>query len=130
MSLLDDDGLLDLRPRGRATDPAAALAEEGRRDRLPQANAALRAWPAPTPADARAAAVPDAPGRTGAPSLCALCGTRPSRGDCALCGRAACAADLWVMLRLCRACADDDAVARGQRGARPEASNWLEQAGR
>lgn len=133
--LLDDDRLIDLRRRARATDPAAVLAEEGRRTAMPAANAALRAWPTPT-----AAAPPEGgsathaqPGRpdqdraaAGGPALCGLCGTRPARGTCAMCGRGACAADLWVMLRLCRGCASEDAVARGQRGAKPEERNWLD----
>ena len=46
-----------------------------------------------------------------------------------MCGRAACAADLWVMLRLCRACASDRAVERGQRPAQPEPANWLARGG-
>lgn len=126
MDLLDDDTLIDLRRRARPTDPAAVLAEEGRRSSLPARNPALRDWegtsqppttPGPNQTDASAA-----PGN----GLCQLCGTRPQRGQCAMCHRHACAADLWVMLRLCRDCASDDAVARGQRGAQPEAGNWLE----
>lgn len=133
MDLLDDDALIDLRRRARPTDPAAVLQEEGRRTALPASNPALRDYRAasPTPAETLAASGPAATGGAPVPGgpadgLCQLCATRPARGSCAMCGRHACAADLWVMLRLCRDCASDDAVARGQRGAKPEATNWLE----
>jgi hypothetical protein len=115
MDLLDDESLIDLRRRAKATDPAAVLAEERR------LRAGAPAGPAkPAPA-AAAGAVPTA----SADGLCALCLTRPARGTCAMCGRAACAADLWVMLRLCRSCANERDVERGQRPAKPEPGNWL-----
>ena len=115
--LLDDDSLLDLRRRAKPTAPAAVLSEERqRRDavgrRFDQAIVA--------------AAVP---ARAEGPATCAVCGTRPARDACTACGRPACAADLWIMLRLCRSCADDRDVARGQRGARPEDRNWLQGGG-
>lgn len=121
--LLDDEALLDLRRRAKATDPAAVLEEERRRR-------AAAAWPtaaAHPGAAAPAAAAPAAMAGTGTAdaAACALCGTRRARDRCTMCGRPACAADLWVMLRLCRACADERAVERGQRGSRPEAANWL-----
>lgn len=112
MDLLDDETLIDLRRRAKATDPAAVLAEE--RQRRHAANPQPMAVPeAPTPEPVAA-------------GICALCKTRPSRGHCVQCGRAACAADLWVMLRLCRTCASDDDVERGQRGRREGARNWAE----
>lgn len=136
MDLLDDDTLIDLRRRARPTDPAAVLQEEGRRANLPATNPALRDWQGASPATTPATPPTATPDRTAPPAsskagdsdngLCQLCGTRPQRGQCAMCQRHACAADLWVMLRLCRDCASDDAVARGQRGAQPEARNWLE----
>ncbi len=137
MDLLDDDALIDLRRRAHATDPAAVLREESRRTAMPSTNPALRDFQSPHPPHSPAGAGPDAgPTPTLTPTttstaasargLCQLCGTRPPRGTCALCGRSVCAADLWVMLRLCRDCASDDAVARGQRGAKPEDRNWLE----
>ena len=113
--LLDDEGLLDLRRRAKATDPAAVLAEERRR----------REAFSPRPGDGPApAALHTDP--TTASGLCGVCGSRAARDRCTSCGRPACAADLWIMLRLCRACASDGDVARGQRGARPEGRNWLE----
>ena len=114
--LLDDEALLDLRRRAKATDPAAVLAEERQR---------RQALASKGSNDLR---LPAAPGPVSGPtSTCALCGTRAAKGTCTSCGRPACAADLWVMLRLCRACASDADVARGQRGARPEGTNWLDQ---
>ena len=111
--LLDDEGLLDLRTRAKATDPAAVLAEERRRrdalaTRSNDLSAPLRADPA------------------GPAGLCGVCLTRAARDRCTSCGQPACAADLWIMLRLCRRCASDGDVERGQRGARPEGRNWLE----
>lgn len=110
MDLLDDDSLLDLRRRARPTDAAAVLAEE-RRLRQSKAPAPLPPPAAPPPADG---------------TRCALCNARPPRDTCVQCGRPACAADLWIMLRLCRTCASDEDVERGQRGARPAQRNWLE----
>lgn len=125
--LLDDDTLLDLRPRAKATDPAAVVAEERRRRETAQARTGT---PGPAQALGSLAGATAAPtpgtGTATDPSLCALCGTGRARDRCTMCGRPACAADLWVMLRLCRGCADERAVERGQRGAKPEASNWLE----
>ena len=105
MDLLDDESLIDL--RRRASSKAAS----------PQAG--LPAIPSPSPLSGTAAApaVPD--------GMCGLCVTRPARGTCAMCGRGACAADLWVMLRLCRSCASERDMERSQRPAQPEASNWL-----
>jgi len=112
MDLLDDEALIDLRRRAKATDPGAVLAEERqRRQTTKPQNFSL----------------PDAAAPETVPAgLCALCKTRPLRDHCVQCGRAACAADLWVMLRLCRTCASDDDVERGQRGSRPGQRNWLE----
>ncbi|MEK6975223.1 MAG: hypothetical protein AABY18_02660 [Candidatus Thermoplasmatota archaeon] len=114
MDLLDDESLIDLRRRAKSTDPAAVLEEERRR----------RA--AGKPANAQTQAVEPPPSSNAASNgMCSLCATRPARGTCAMCGRAACAADLWIMLRLCRTCASDRDVERGQRGAQPESGNWL-----
>lgn len=120
MDLLDDESLIDLRRRAKATDPGAVLEEERRRREAAPAkgsgasSAGSKSHGSGSPAEA---ALPD--------GLCALCLTRPSRGTCAMCGRAACAADLWVMLRLCRSCANERDVERGQRPAKPEPGNWL-----
>ncbi len=116
--LLDDEALLDLRRRAKATDPAAVLAEE--RQRRAAFAARSNGLAVPAPASSPSASPASAPG------LCAVCGTRPAKDKCTSCGRPACAADLWIMLRLCRACASDGDVERGQRGAKPEAGNWLE----
>lgn len=132
MDLLDDDALIDLRRRARPTDPAAVLQEEGRRTAMPSTNPAFREFqdqsriPSTPAVDPSSTSPPGAGTTPLAQGLCQLCTTRPARGSCAMCGRSACAADLWVMLRLCRDCASDDAVARGQRGAKPEDRNWLE----
>jgi hypothetical protein len=124
MDLLDDESLIDLRRRAKATDPAAVLEEERRRRAAtPSAKGPVDGTPA-TPLGAPAA-TPSAAASASAQGLCALCLTRPSRGTCAMCGRGACAADLWVMLRLCRSCASERDMERSQRPARPEASNWL-----
>lgn len=128
MDLLDDDTLLDLRRRAKATDPAAVLEEE-RRQRQQAAGTSPRSsaplvWPQGQASLANTTGIPLDPGP--APGTCALCQQRPAKDACTSCGRPACAADLWVMLRLCRACASDADVARGQRGARPEGSNWLQ----
>ena len=119
MDLLDDESLIDLRRRAKATDPAAVLEEERRRrEAVPSRGTTPGSVPgAPLSGAAPAAASPD--------GLCALCLTRPARGTCAMCGRAACSADLWVMLRLCRSCANERDVERGQRPAKPEPGNWL-----
>lgn len=95
MDLLDDDRLLDLRPRARRTDPAAVLQEErSRAVRLPEANAALRDWTRPAE-----------PQQSSVTESCAVCGTRPSRGTCPACGLGVCTADVQPLLGLCRTCA-------------------------
>lgn len=122
MDLLDDESLLDLRRRARPTDAAAVLEEERRlRQAKPQS-------PASNPdATAGIVSTPREPEPLNlAARQCALCKARPPRDLCVQCGRPACAADLWIMLRLCRTCATDDDVERGQRGARPSQRNWLE----
>lgn len=117
MDLLDDESLIDLRRRAKSTDPAAVLDEERQRRSSPASSGTQPHTTGPLSGAASAPASPD--------GLCALCHTRPSRGTCALCGRAACAADLWIMLRLCRSCANERDVERGQRPAEPEPANWL-----
>ncbi len=105
MDLLDDDDLLNLRRRARSTDPEAVVAEErSGRLVLPSQNRDLDEW-ASTPAGSQSEAPARGPGTAGA---CHVCGTRPGRSTCANCGRKACHADMWVMLRLCRACAKDE----------------------
>lgn len=95
--LLDDDRLLDLRPRAKRTDAAAVIGEErARQAPTPAANQALREW-APT-----LAPVPEAPAVAG--GLCAVCNARPTRALCRACGRGACAGDLWSMLGVCKSC--------------------------
>ena len=96
MDLLDDDEVIDLRPRGKKTDPAAFIEQQRRRaPQVPSENGALRDWgerpqpPAATPSEL---------------GLCARCGTRQARGRCAQCGQAVCATDAWSMLGLCKAC--------------------------
>lgn len=115
--LLGDDGLLDLRRRGRGsrTDPDAFV-EEARRHRtqLPEANAELAAWARErTPAGA----APE-------PDRCHRC-TRPPRLRCNSCGKPTCAAHSWVMLGVCRDCATEDRMKRWH-GSRVSERNWLE----
>jgi hypothetical protein len=95
MDLLDDDSVIDLRPRGRKTDPAAFIEQQrGRGVPVPPENAPLREWARPEPG-------PASPSQhLGA---CVRCG-RPARRQCAQCQQAVCAADSWSMLGLCRAC--------------------------
>ena len=96
MDLLDDDSVIDLRPRGRKTDPAAFIAQQrGRGIAVPAENAPLREWsrpqePAVTPIEGL--------------GLCVKCTTRPAKSRCAQCNEAVCAADAWAMLGLCKAC--------------------------
>jgi hypothetical protein len=99
MDLLDDDRLLDLRPRARRTDAAAVIGEErSRAEPVPEANEALRQWPGapvePTPAKP-----------TDPTALCAVCGAKPARATCPACQQGVCVADLWSMLGLCKRCA-------------------------
>ncbi|MEA3166821.1 MAG: hypothetical protein QOJ26_1695, partial [Thermoplasmata archaeon] len=45
MDLLDDDSVIDLRPRGKKTDPAAFIEQQRRRaSPVPAENAPLRDW--------------------------------------------------------------------------------------
>ena len=123
--LLDDESLLDLRRRAKPTDPAAVLAEERARRKAvarppTRATESTESWENGTGSPDSV----DSVARSGA--MCGVCKTRPARDRCTSCGQPACAADLWVMLRLCRSCASDGDVARGQRGAKPEGRNWLE----
>jgi hypothetical protein len=98
MDLLDDDRLLDLRPRARRTDAAAVIAEErSRAAPLPEANADLMAWSRPEGTPAPAAA----PVR----GACSVCQARPATSDCAGCGQGVCAGDRWSLLGLCKRCA-------------------------
>lgn len=95
MDLLDDDSVIDLRPRGRKTDPAAFIEQQrGRGVPVPAENAPLRGW-------ARPAAEPSAPAQE--LGACVRCG-KAARSRCAQCQQAVCAADAWSMLGLCRAC--------------------------
>lgn len=97
MDLLDDDRVLDLRPRARRTDAAAVIDEERRRaPPLPAANAALRGWEGP---------VPEPTARESPAGPCAICATRAARTACPACGLGVCATDLWSMLGLCKRCA-------------------------
>jgi hypothetical protein len=97
LDLLDDDRLLDLRPRARRTDAAAVIGEErARAAPTPEANAALREWAGPAPA-AQAPPEPQGP--------CAVCSAKPARLRCPACGLGVCSADVWTMLGLCRPCA-------------------------
>lgn len=120
VDLLDDDALLDLRRRGRSTDPAAVIAEERRRGpALPQANESLTSW------QATAKAAPTTPARPSGPALCPICTTRPGRQTCNACRRVVCPADVWTMLGLCKSCASAEDVAHWHRPAAPERDNWL-----
>jgi hypothetical protein len=95
MDLLDDDSVIDLRPRGRRTDPAAFVEQHrGRRVAIPAENAPLREWSRPESPPAPAAQDLGA---------CVRCG-KPARSRCAQCQLAVCGADAWSMLGLCRAC--------------------------
>jgi hypothetical protein len=95
MDLLDDDSVIDLRPRGRKTDPAAFIQQQrGRGVAVPAENAPLRDWERPAAAPAT---LPQALGP------CVRCG-KTARSRCAQCAEAVCAADAWAMLGLCRAC--------------------------
>ncbi|MHB1261289.1 MAG: hypothetical protein ACYC2H_06190 [Thermoplasmatota archaeon] len=97
MDLLDDDSVIDLRPRGKKTDPAAFIEQQRRRATpVPEENAALRGW--------EQRPEPPAPTQGGELGLCSTCGTRQARSRCAQCGKAVCAADAWSMLGLCKAC--------------------------
>lgn len=114
MDLLDDDGLLDIRRRGRRTDPATAVDELRPRDDTPERNSALTDW----------AANLGRPGERPSEDGCHLCGN-PGRNTCNQCGAKACAADYWVMYGLCRRCAKDERVRNAQRNPQPEERNWL-----
>lgn len=121
LSLLDDDGLLDLRGRARATDPAAVAAEErARRGRVPATNRDLEAWR------------PEAPDTTTGPpadaaegTVCHIDGDRAARYTCKQCGRPMCAEHTWIMFGLCTACATEERMQRWHDAARPEDRNWL-----
>ena len=96
MDLLDDDDVIDLRPRGRRTDPAAFIEQQRRRaPQVPSENKTLRDWGErpelpPTPA--------------GDLGQCIRCGIRQARSRCAQCNEAVCTTDAWSMLGLCRQC--------------------------
>ena len=96
MDLLDDDEVIDLRPRGRKTDPAAFIEQQRRRaPQLPSENQPLRDWgerPGPTTSPA------------GDLGQCVRCGVRQARARCAQCNEAVCTTDAWAMLGLCRRC--------------------------
>lgn len=97
MDILDDDSVIDLRPRGKKTDPAAFIEQQRRRATpVPEENAALRDW--------GERPEPSAPATGTELGPCAACATRPARSRCAQCGKAVCAADAWSMLGLCKAC--------------------------
>lgn len=124
MDLLDDDGLLDLRRRGRATDPRSAVAEERRR--RDQAADDEPDWGS-LGADAEggrdgsdgADAVPE--------GTCPICKRRAGALDCRSCGRRVCKSDAWIMFGLCRTCAKEDRVQRWNEQAAPEDRNWLQE---
>lgn len=114
MDILDDDGLLELGPRARRTDPAAVTREEREKHRLlPKANPSLAEW-----------------GPTSEPAAddAATCHAdeRDAKYHCKQCGRGACAQHFWVMFGLCRECATQDRVGAIHREKRPEDRNWLE----
>ena len=115
MDLLGDDGLLDLRGRGRRTDPGA-LVEETRRHRapMPETNAELAAWARDQPA---------APAT--APDHCHRC-QRPPRLQCRSCQKPTCAAHSWAMLGVCRDCATEERMKRWH-GSTVSDRNWLEE---
>jgi hypothetical protein len=126
LSILDDEGLLDLRGRARATDPAAVAAEErSHRRSLPSRNEDLAAW-RPPEADAPAAADDSAAATAAAGSVCHVDGARAARYECKQCGRPMCAEHTWVMFSLCTACATEDRIRRWHASARPEDANWLD----
>ncbi|HUR25972.1 MAG TPA: hypothetical protein VM327_08185 [Candidatus Thermoplasmatota archaeon] len=90
--------MIDLRPRGKKTDPAAFIEQQRRRSpQLPSENVALREW-----GDGERPQPPSSP--TGELGPCVRCGTRQARSRCANCGEAVCATDAWSMLGLCKAC--------------------------
>lgn len=102
MDLLDDDRLLDLRPRARRTDAAAVIDEErARAVPTPEANAALRDWAGPAHSQAAPA---------GAQGQCTVCEARPARTLCPVCGLGVCSSDVRTMLGLCRRCATERAA--------------------
>ncbi len=99
MDLLDDDDLLNLRRRARSTDPEAVVAEErSARTEMPSQNRDLSEWASRQPETGTQEPVSK-------DAACHVCKTRAGRSKCANCGRMACQADTWVMLRLCRLCA-------------------------
>lgn len=123
--LLDDDGLLDLRRRAKATDPAAVIAEERGTRSAPKAepvpDALLRLV-----ADAgRAPATPAEAGPAVATGMCPICKVRRGRQQCNSCHRTVCPADIWTMFGLCKTCATAQDVAHWHRPAVPETDNWL-----
>ncbi|HJQ92891.1 MAG TPA: hypothetical protein VJ874_01245, partial [Candidatus Thermoplasmatota archaeon] len=96
MDLLDDDEVIDLRPRGKKTDPAAFIEQQRRRaPQVPSENLPLREW------GERPEQPPAASGGLG---LCERCGTRPAKVRCAQCGEGVCTPDAWSMLGLCKQC--------------------------
>jgi hypothetical protein len=98
MDLLDDDRLLDLRPRARRTDAAAVIAEErARAAPLPEANEDLRSWSPPDEA-------PPSPARDAARGPCSVCQARAAATMCPGCGQGVCTADRWSLLGLCKRC--------------------------
>jgi hypothetical protein len=104
VGLLDDDRVLDLRPRARRTDPGAVAAEErARRPPLPAANAALREWSEAGPDGRVPAPVGQAPA---ASDRCSVCGTRAAKVLCRNCGQGACTMDTWSLLGMCKRCVD------------------------
>jgi hypothetical protein len=95
MDLLDDE-VIDLRPRGRRTDPAAFIEQQRRRaPQVPSENLPLRDW-------AERPQQPPAP--VAELGQCVRCGVRQARARCAQCNEAVCTTDAWSMLGLCRRC--------------------------
>lgn len=136
MNLLDDDALLDLGGRRRATTrrgpstgqgPADAVAGGG--DPTPgqgveatgsgprTAGTGHEAGAGPVRQDEDAATTGDA---------CHMCQRRASR-TCKSCERPVCAADSWVMFGLCRSCASEDRVKGWNAERRATGGNWLEE---
>jgi hypothetical protein len=107
MDLLDDD-VIDLRPRGRKTDPAAFIEQQRRRSTpVPAENAPLRDWERPqtdSSGEEQPASQPAPPSGALGLGLCQRCGAKPARSRCAQCGQGVCSADAWSMLGLCKAC--------------------------
>jgi hypothetical protein len=61
----------------------------------------------------------------GVEGTCHLCRDRPFRMRCRACGKGTCAADLWTMFALCRACVPEDQMSRWHLRGVVDGENWL-----